>query len=336
MQANEIILGSPVERKMSEEVLANGVVDMPPQYKASVSTIMPGFVQHTDILEGDLVKKGEVLAVLTHTDYISLQQQYVEAKSRSSFLLKELERQKQLREENINSRKEFERIESELAINQAKENSLKATLHMLGIDPEKVLKGEISSTISIRSPLAGAVTKVNITIGKLIRSEEVLFEIISREHLHIDLKVYEKDVMKVKEGQKVMVKISNVPEEKPATIILVGKSLDPQNRTVSIHAHPDNGKDNLIPGMYVKGRIFIEERLVKALPEEAVIREGDKNYIFIKTSSAGDKVFFEKKEVETGVIQDGYVEVTLSPDIHGEIVIKGAYFLFAGTKKGEE
>lgn len=335
IKENEIEIGKIEKRMISDIVKANGMVDVPPQYRASVSTMMGGYVESTEVLEGDVVAKGEILAVLKHQEFIKLQQQYVEALSRTSFLEKELERQKQLREENINSRKEFERVESELKIGIAQVNALKANLQMIGIDPEKVERGEITSRISIRSPLKGGVIKVNTSLGQFVRPEEVLFEIVSKEHLHIDLKVYEKDVTKIKEGQKVLVKFSQ-NDIVLASIVLVGKSLDPHTRTVSVHAHLDKERKDIIPGMYVNAEIQLENREVVTLPEEAIVKEGEKSYIFIQTSADNQKINFEKRLVETGAIQDGNVEVNLPFDFSPNIVRKGAYFLFANTMRGEE
>jgi membrane fusion protein, heavy metal efflux system len=336
-QVNEsgIVIGATEQRKMSVEITANGVIDVPPQYKAVVSVIAGGFVKSTEVLEGDHVHKGDVLAVLTHPDYIKLQQEYLEARSRQSFLEKDFERQKELREENINSKKKLEESEMNLSINLAQLKALGARLKMLGLDPEKVSQGNISSDIKIKAPITGNITLVNSSLGKFIKPEEPVFEVISKEHIHLELKVFESDVLKIKTGQKVLYMLSD-NEVRTAEIILVGMKLDDQSRTIPVHAHPKDDANDILPGMYVKAKIQTEEKMVASLPEESIVREGESTFIFIKTGEKVGRIIFKKVPVKTGMVQDSYIEIISgSEEIKNNIVTKGAYFITSEMNKSE-
>ena len=102
-------------------------------------------------------------------------------------------------------------------------------------------------------------------------------EIVNTEHIHLELKVFEKDVLKLKKGQKV---IFRIPESSSKNYVgdihLIGKSID-VNRTVQVHAHIDHEiKHNFIVGMFVETEIVIENSISKALPESAFVEVDNK------------------------------------------------------------
>ena len=73
------------ERNISETIQCTGSIELPPQNKASVSPFMNGFVKTVNYFPGNTVQKGAVLATLQHPDFLSLQQEYIDAKSQMEF-----------------------------------------------------------------------------------------------------------------------------------------------------------------------------------------------------------------------------------------------------------
>lgn len=333
-----ITLGGTVKRNMSGGIKANGIVDVPPQYVATVSVPVNGFIKSTEVLIGDHVHKGGLLAVLYHPDYILLQQKYLEARNRLIFLEKELKRQKDLSEENISARKNLEQTEAEFQAGYAQVKALEAQLEILGISAAQVSEGNIVSSVKLKSPIAGDVAVVNSAIGKLAQPGEVLFEVVNKEHIHIELMVYEKDVLQVRKGQKINYTVAGNPKILNATVVLTGKKLDAANRTVRIHAHPDGDEDLLLPGMYVNAKILTDEKTTVVLPEEALIREGGQEFIFIKVQGTESEWTFTRFPVRTGLREGGFVEVFLPEELAREknIVNTGAYFLASEMRKVDE
>ncbi len=80
---------------------------------------------------------------------------------------------------------------------------LEAKLKLLGFDADKIQQNEIFEQAPIVSPIEGSIRKVEIKMGQYVQPETDLFEIVNVEHIHADLMVYEKDMHKVKEGQKI-------------------------------------------------------------------------------------------------------------------------------------
>ena len=272
-----------IENKGLNDILkVNGKLDVPPQNLVSISAPLNGFVKSTELLEGMHVTKGQIIAVLEHPEIAQLQQDFIEAKNKFELSEQELKRQQDLNKENVNSSKVLQQTQSEFNIAQAKYRALEERIRMAGINKNNVLNGNISGMLSITSPINGYVTKVNVNIGKMINQQDVMFEIVDTEHLHAELTVFEKDITKIKEGQKVRFTLANNPDkELSATVFLIGRAFD-ESRSVRIHCHLDKEDKELLPGMFINAIIELESKKVNCIPVDAIVKENEKQYIFIK------------------------------------------------------
>jgi cobalt-zinc-cadmium efflux system membrane fusion protein len=281
-KAADIILGSIEEKNMSEVLKVSGILDVPPQNLISINAPYGGFIKQTDLLEGTKVKKGQVIVILSNAEYIQMQQDYLENSGRLEFLEKEYQRQKELQKENVTAAKTFQRAESDYKSMFAVVKGSEAKLALLGIDKNKVREGSITSDIVITAPINGYVTKVNANIGKFVNPQDVIFEIVDTEHLHVELTVFEQDISKIKEGQKIRFTLANDPSlELTASVHLIGRSFD-ETRSVRIHGHLDKEDPHLLPGMYVNAVIELGNEKVKAVPKESVVLSDGKEFIFIR------------------------------------------------------
>jgi len=315
---------------VSDEVTANGVVNVPPQYLASVSLPIGGYVRSVLKLPGSPVKKGEILATLESLEFIQLQQDYAQARSRLVFQNEELERQTTLNEQEVGARRRLQQARAEYEQTRALVGGLEARLRLLGAPLDAVRAGKMASTLSVRSPIAGNVQYVNATLGKNVGPQDVLFEIVGTAHKHLELKVFEKDAAKIQNGQKLRL-VS--PFAADGTVFLVGKTLEGDAKTLNIHGHVTDpaAERRLIPGMYVAARVLTGSRRATTLPDEAVVSEGDARFVFIQEKP----LQFRKTAVKTGASEGGRTEVLNAPS-GKSIVRKGAYMLQATTQGGGE
>ncbi|MEX2428902.1 MAG: efflux RND transporter periplasmic adaptor subunit [Bacteroidales bacterium] len=285
-EALDLKLGVFQMRNLTTLVKTNGQLEVPPAASADVTAVIGGNVKEIKVFHGDKVSKGQVLALLEHPDYIVLQENFVETANKLEFLEQEYSRQKELFENNVGSGKDYQQVKSEYNTIKAKYEGLKLRLGLLNLSSENVKNGSISSTISILSPIYGYINDVKIKLGTYADSKDQLFNITDNREIHADFMVYENDVHLIKEGQKVDFKVSNRQgEELTATIFAIGKEFESNTRAVHIHAKLDNNPGNLIPGMYVSGHIHTDENYTRTLPNDAVVTEGTKSYIFILDES---------------------------------------------------
>lgn len=325
----------PIEsRTLSGTIKVNGTLDVPPQQLVSVAAPMGGFLKSSELLQGKHVRKGQVIAVMQDPSYIQLQQDYLESIGQLEYLKAEFERQEELFKENINARKALQLAKANYQSMQAKVTGLKAKLKLIGINQEHLQKGEIQSTINMYAPISGYVTEVNVNIGKYVNPTDVMFEIVDTEHLHAELTVFEKDVPKLKIGQKVRFILANEANERMATVYLIGREISP-DRTVRIHCHLDREDRELLPGMYLTAYVETKNLQLPAVPEAAVVNFEGKNYIFIEEEPG----HYKAMEVKTGVSELGYMELILPAGFDTKdtkVVVKGAYDLLSKLKNSGE
>jgi cobalt-zinc-cadmium efflux system membrane fusion protein len=334
-----IVMGKAEMRNLSNVIACNGVLDVPPQNLVSISLPIGGNLKSTDLLQGMKVNKGEVIAVFEHPDYVQLQQEYIQAKSTLDFSETEYKRQADLSKEQVTSQKSFQKTKAEYLSQKALVLALEKKLEQLGISAAQMEKGNITNTIAITSPISGYVTKVNVNIGKYLNPNDVAFEIVNTEHLHVELTVYEKDITKIKVGQIIHFSLPNESDvERGAKVHLIGREIS-ADRTVRIHGHLDKEDVELLPGMYIKAHIEVGNNKVLALPQKAIVQNDGKNYVFIKQNSdQKDGFSFRMVEVGIGVSENGFTEIILpkSMDVNSEIVVNGAYELLSKLFNGEE
>lgn len=338
-KSSGIELGTIEQKVLSTEIKVNGIVSVSPQNLVSISAIMGGYIKNTSLVQGSPVSKGQVVAVIENPEFIELQQNYIESKSKLDYAETEYNRQKDLNKENVSSNKTYQLALSEYKSLQSKVYALDQKLKLIGIDGKKLQVENISSSISVVSPINGYVKTVNVNIGKYVNPTDVIVEIINMQNLTLELTVFEKDINKISIGQKISFNIPNQPDNKQnATVYQVGKSIN-TDKTIKVYATVEKENKNLLPGMYVNAIIETQNDSVTALPADAVLSFEDKHYIFIfyERKKEGEKfvTLYEMIEVNKGVTDNGYTEVILPKDFDlqkSKIVLKGAYNLLSAMK----
>lgn len=323
-------------RKLSSTVVANGVIDIPPQNLVSISAPLGGFVRKSELLQGMKVRKGEVLAVIENPDFIPIQQDYLETRGKLEYAEQEYQRQSDLSKENVNAQKALQQSASELKVLRARLAGLKERIRTAGIDPAGVERGTITSAALVRSPISGSVTVVNVNLGKYVNPTDVMFEIVDTDHLHVELSVFEQDIPKVKLGQLVRFRVSNNPsKEDLAKVYLINQKIN-DDRTVRVHCHLENEDQGLLPQNFVKAIIETGASPVNALPDEAVMDFEGKSYVFVQNPQQVRS--FEMVEVAKGISENGFTEIKLPGEKaqNPEFVVKGAYALLSKLKNAEE
>ena len=335
-----IELGKVEMRNLSSVIKVNGTIDVEPQSVVSISAPLGGFVKSAGLLPGQAVRKGQVMAVIENAEFINMQQDYLESKSRMTYLQQELKRQQELQKEEINSLKTLQQISSEYNTMVAKMAGLRQKLALIGINANNVKSGNISRTANLYSPISGYVTESNVNRGKYVQPSDVLFELTNKNDMHLALNVFEKDVRKINPGQPIRFALASETDyQRAGKVFLIGKSTK-EDGTVPVHAHLNISNDvALYPGMYVKAMIETRTEDVTALPADAIIQSEGKYFIFVQTDTAQNKTTFKMIPVVKGIEQEGFVAVTL-PDGYDmrviKIVIKGAYALLSAIKNVEK
>lgn len=356
MRSVGLTLGTVEMKELTSTIKANGLLRVPNNKKATVTSLYGGVIRTIKVQIGDFVRQGQVLATISNPEYIQMQEQYLTINSRISFAEKEYRRQKELFDNDAGAKKNLQSSEAELKSLRTQKASLQRQLQLMGISPSKVANGNLRSGLVITAPISGTVSAINAQIGSYVDVSSPVLDIIDNSSIHLDLQVFEKDLPKMRVGQIVHFKLTNNPEtEYDARIYSIGSSFENESKTISVHANVTGNKTGLIDGMNITGIVSLDKSTTPAIPSEAIVEADGKYYVFVKTDkkpqqhteeneshdpeSAKEngtknkekKVNFEKIEVVKGFSDMGYTAVTLVNSIPGDakIVVKGAYFVNA-------
>ncbi len=325
-------LGSLEKKSFAHKIKANGYIDVPPERKASVSVKLGGFVKGFTILPGEKVAQGAVLFTLENPDFIQLQQDYLEAKAQLGYLKSDYERQKSLADDNIASQKNYLKAESDFKVMQAKFSGLKERLKLLNINTTQLEEGVIESTIKVYAPIGGFISKVNITRGAFVGPADVAVEIVNTEHMHVELQVFERDIVDIRKGQPITFYLrGSATNPYKGEVYLVGQTIENDTRTINIHGHIEDEDQltNVLPGMYVEATIDVATSLRTVLPSEAVVSQDDQYFVLVKVVDDEAGFSFKKQQVTIGEFDNEWTEIINAADFKTDDVflVKGAFNL---------
>jgi len=310
----------------------NGKIDVPPQNMVSVSIPLGGYLKHTQLLPGMKVSKGEVIAIVENPQFVQLQQDYLAAQSKLHFAQLDYIRQKELNQNQASSDKVMQQAQAEMNSQQIIMNALARQLELVNIPPGTIA-GNIRKSAPVYSSIDGYVSKVNVNIGKYVNPSDILFELINPDDIHLNLKVYEKDLEQMRPGQLILAYSNTKPNKKyNGKIHLIGKDIDPSGMA-DVHCHLDKYDQDLIPGLYMNAEVQTTATFGHALPEESIVDFEGKSYVFVSEGNRN----YRLTEISVEEPQKGLVKVLNFQDFQGkQIVSKNAYTLLMQLKNTAE
>ncbi len=322
-----IEFGNLEEKSMAESVFCTGLVDVPPISMASVSLPIAGYIKSTmEVLPGKQVSKGQVLATITSMEFIQMQQEYLQAQSQMSLLTNERSRQQVLQQEEVGSKKKFQQAEAELGNLQAVSRALAMKLEILGCNMKSLAEGNMSATLSLKSPIDGFIQDQSLAIGKYITPTDVLVKVVGVAHKHVELKVFERDLAKLKIGQTIH--FEGDGNKSQGKVFLVGQQVDMETRLTPIHGHFSIEADEkkFTVGQFINASIQVGEQKILSIPQAGLARVGKGGYIYVEKADGS----MAQIPVEVRSADMEWVGIRPTKEMPaGKVVIRGASALEA-------
>lgn len=317
------------EKNMATVLKLNGKIDVPPQSLVSVSVPLGGYLKTTKLLPGMHVRKGEIIAIMEDPQYIKLQQDYLQAQSKLHFAALDYNRQRELNQSQASSDKVTQQAQANMNSERITMNALAQQLRLININPDQLSENNIDNSVTVRSQIDGFVSKVNVNIGKYVNPSDVMFELINPTDIHLNLKVYERDISKLSIGQKLTAYTNSDPEKKfEGEIILISKDIS-SDGVSDVHCHFEQYDKNLLPGTYMNAEIETKTTRSYTVPEESIVSFEGKDYVFVQT----EKQSFKMMPVMTGEQENGFVQIINHSDFAGKSLVgKNAYTLLMKLK----
>ncbi len=327
-------------RNLSNIIKLNGTIDVEPESMAYVSAPLGGYLKTAGRLPGEAIKKGQVLATIENPEFIQIQQGYLESLSRLQFLEEEFNRQKKLREEDINSAKTFQQVSSDYKITQGRVKAYEQQLALAGISRSSVQNGNITRTANLYAPISGFIKASNVNIGDYVSPQDVLFELVDLNDIHLALNAFERDLEKLEIGQTVKFSLSDDNTfNRTAEVFLIGKATGSDRMTpVHCHINKENEK-GLLPGMYVKAWVESGTNKQNAIPSEAIVQYEGKEFVILQIEEMENGYTFKLEQVKKGIEQEGYTAITFAEGAtvqNFKPVVKNAYSILSALRNSEE
>lgn len=341
IKMSSIQTGSIEMRQVGNTLKLNGEIASLPQNTASISVLMGGRVRSINVIQGSEVNQGQVLAYIENYEFIDLQQNYLEAKSKMEYVNLEYQRQRALYSNDAVSKKNMQLITSEYKTLKIQMRGYEQKLLLIGMNPYRLTSGNITRAVAVKAPISGFVKNVNVSVGSTVSATDDLFDVVNLNNLFIRLSVFEKDIDRLHKGQQLSFYVNDEDETHSAVVYQTTKSID-NDKSYKVFARIVSRCGNVLPGMYVNAEVMLDNHQSPALPEDAVVTYGGKNYIFIsqgtKTDQGTKLTEYKMIKVTRGLSNNGYTQVTVVGNIPTHtVVIKGAYNLLSALKNaGEE
>lgn len=251
--------------------------------------VMPeigGRIEDVKVTVGDVVTRGQLLAVLEHNSLVLAASQAKANRSVAAASIeraeldvttatRELERVRELAARGAASQAELER--SEATVETAKAMLRSARSQHRGAKAAAGLSADSLGDSRILSPLAGTVTKREVHMGTRINPGALMFEIQDIEELELVGAVTARDYARLQLGQAVTIRVDARPEETfTGTVRTMSPSLDPVTRRATIEVAVANAEHRLLPNQFADATVVVERRTgVLAVPRDAVVATPD-------------------------------------------------------------
>ncbi|MFH1241563.1 MAG: efflux RND transporter periplasmic adaptor subunit [Pseudomonadota bacterium] len=302
---------------------------------AHVVPRVPGVVRKVNKRLGDKVKAGEVMAVLESRELADVKAAYLASVERVSLAKASFEREEKLWKKKISAEQEFLEAKKSLAEARIEKRSAEQKLHALGFS-EPYLKelpkhpDTAYTRYEIVAPFDGTVIQKHITLGESVKEDSDVFVIADLSTVWVDISVYPKDIMKVREGQKVLITIGDDISPVKGKISYVGPLIGEATRTSLARVVSPNPDGTLRPGMFITAKITVDRMKAPLLVPKTSLQTVDgQTVVFVKTDEG-----FEPHPVRLGREDALQVEVVdgLKP---GQVYVsRGSFTLKAQLSKG--
>lgn len=316
------------KESVAEMLRVTGNVDFDEQRVARIGATVTGRVVEVDVLPGQEVKKGELLARLNSSELSSQQLAYMKARAQLELNRRAAERAKALLAADVIGAAELQRRESEYQISVAETRAAADQLRLLGFSEAALnrlgVQGAVDSVTPVSASRPGTVVERRVAVGQVVQPADTLFVVADLSRVWALAQVPEQQIGQVRVGQQVSIEVPALGNERRVgKLIFVGHTVDPETRTVLVRTELDNRDGALKPAMLATMLIEARPSDKLVVPASAVVREGEEEFVFV----VGDGGQYRLTKVKLAPEQGGR-RVVMSGLKGGEkLVVEGAFHL---------
>lgn len=330
IRENDLIkvpLHSPIRHMLQlEEILScvrpmeftfPGVIETNDKRDVQILTPMEGRLIKIPVKLGQLVEKGEVLAVIRSPTLAQLNSDYLSAKSLVNLNTRLLQRAIMVNQAGANAKKDVEIAQNNL-------NNANAQLRSLA-KKIKILGNNKYSIFYLRAPYKSYVTSINLGVGTYVSSLEApIMTLNSIEKVWLTTSIPEDKLRFINPKQKVIFSLNAYPNKVfEGHVTFISPRMDPETRSNSTRITISNNNANFKPEMFAQVKIIVPQETKFTVPTTAILMDYESTSVFLEVSPW----VFKRKNVELGYEHDGFVEILSGLKSGDKIATKGGIFI---------
>ncbi len=285
---------------------------------------------------GDRVKAGQVLAMLASPELTNAQLAYLRALSATKLAERSVERAQALVAADVIGTAELQRREVELSVARAELRAASDQLRLIGLSGNAIERlrdsGAIAPEVPITATRTGIVIERKVSQGQVAQPGDPLFTVADLSNVWVVGALPEQDANSVQLNQRVEVEVPALGTETlTGRIVYVSDTVQPDTRTVPIRTEVQNPKYELKPQMLASLKLNGMYSKQLAVPAAAVVRENDKDYVFVHLGEQR----YRLTEVTLDAAAGDLRPVRKGIDDGTAIVVEGSFHLNSQRKRAE-
>lgn len=322
--------------QLSLGVNTRGKIIIHPDKIAHIIPKVPGVAQEAFKNIGDLVKEGELLAVLESREMADIKASFLAAKEKESLAHLLFEREKSLYEKKVTAEQDYINAKSTYTEAKIGLQLAKQKLNAYGMTEEEIQelsadRAQDFRLYPIRSPMSGKVIVRHINKGEFIENTATIYELVDLSKVWVEIGIYPKDLAKVKEGQSVDLTLAADGEKVEAKMVFVSPIIQDETITAKAIAELDNENGQFRPGTFVQASIHTGTTVLPIVVSKEAIQEiGGQPVVFVKVDEG-----FEKRVVELGLSDETQSQIVTGLRAGEEYAVSQTFLLKADLGKAQ-
>jgi len=314
--------------EVGESLNLSARVELDQHRVARIGASVTGRITEIDAMLGQAVKKGERLALLNSTELGKAQSDYLKAASQVNLRRITVKRAERLLESGVIAEAEFQERQSVLTEADVDLRAASDQLRVMGMSEADLKRLDKQRSIHSYSPVTasidGVVIERNVAIGQVVQPADALYTVADLSQLWLVAEIPEQQAHWARQGDQAFAEVPALPgQEVSGKLIYVADMVDSDTRTVTVRMALANPQRLFKPQMLATLKISKPGSQTLIVPSQAVVRENDKDFVFVDTGSAR----FELRPVRLG-----REEAQKRPLLEGlkageKIVVGGAFHL---------
>lgn len=324
----ELKIGVPRMTSVTGTLRVSGRVEADETRLARVSSPVTGRVIELDVVEGQRIRKGALIAVIRSTELADAQSKYLKAYSQRQLSQRAVERAKRLLDAGIIGEAELQRRDAELVQASAEFSASRDELRVLGMTDEAVVRLQetrvVNAVSQVVASIDGTVMERPVTLGQVVQAAGTICILADLSSVWLVADVPEQTAGTLTAGKAVEAEIAALPGQMiRGSLSFVSAIVNPETRTVRARMDLPNPRGVYKPAMLATLTLQDLAETQKVIPATAVVREGNEEYLFVRLEGSQfmlRKVSLGEQYGDVRVLVDGLEE-------NEQIVLDGAFHL---------